>query len=69
MAAAMIHLDAPCGIDIELPKSKLVNIQSKILHKSEYQYKNNVVNLCKIWITKEVRFKICGQTQLSFKKK
>ena len=68
MAAAMIHLDAPCGIDIELPKSKLVNIQSKILHKSEYQHKNNIINLCKIWLTKEVMIKICGQTQLSFKK-
>ena len=68
MAAAMIHLDAPCGIDIELPKNQLVKIQSKILHKSEYQHKDNVFNLCKIWMTKEVLIKIYGQTQLSFKK-
>ena len=68
MAAAMIHLDAPCGIDIELPQSQLVKIQSKILHKSEYQHKDNIFNLCKIWMAKEVLIKICGQTQLSLKK-
>ena len=68
IAAAMIHLDAPCGIDIELPKNQLVKIQSKILHKSEYQHKDNVFNLCKIWMAKEVLIKIYGQTQLSFKK-
>ena len=68
IAAAMINLDAPCGIDIELPKNQLVKIQSKILHKSEYQHKDNIFNLCKIWTTKEVLIKICGQTQLSFKK-
>ena len=68
MAAAMIHLNSPCGIDIELPKNQLVKIQSKILHKSEYQHKDNVFNLCKIWMTKEVLIKIYGQTQLSFKK-
>tara|TARA_B100000575_G_C23127880_1_gene653735 strand:- start:816 stop:1463 length:648 start_codon:yes stop_codon:yes gene_type:complete len=68
MAAAMIHLNAPCGIDIELPKNQLVKIQSKILHKSEYQHKDNVFNLCKIWMAKEVLIKIYGQTQLSFKK-
>ena len=67
MAAAMIHLDAPCGIDIESPRNQLIKIQSKILHESEYQHKNNAFNLCKIWIVKEVLIKICGQTQLSFK--
>ena len=67
MAAAMIHLDAPCGIDIESPRNQLIKIQSKILHLSEYQHKDNVLNLCKIWIAKEVLIKICGQTKLSFK--
>tara|TARA_X000001036_G_scaffold406411_1_gene415104 strand:+ start:3879 stop:4481 length:603 start_codon:yes stop_codon:yes gene_type:complete len=68
MAAAMIHLNAPCGIDIESPRNQLIKIQSKILHISEYQHKDNVFDLCKIWIAKEVLIKICGQTQLSFKK-
>ena len=67
MAAAMIHLDAPCGIDIESPRNQLIKIQSKILHLSEYQHKDNVLNLCKIWIAKEVLIKIYGQTKLSFK--
>jgi 4'-phosphopantetheinyl transferase len=67
MAAAMIHLDAPCGIDIESPRNQLIKIQSKILHLSEYQHKDNALNLCKIWIAKEVLIKICGQTKLSFK--
>jgi 4'-phosphopantetheinyl transferase len=67
MAAAMIHLEAPCGIDIESPRVQLIKIQSKILHLSEHQHKDNVFNLCKIWMAKEVLIKICGQTELSFK--
>ena len=68
MAAAMINLNKPCGIDIESPRNQLIKIQSKILHTSEHQHKDNVFNLCKIWIAKEVLIKICGKTQLSFKK-
>jgi 4'-phosphopantetheinyl transferase len=67
MAGAMINLNHPCGIDIELPREKLINIQSKFLHLNERKYEDDVESLCKIWMAKEVLYKVFGRSNLSFK--
>lgn len=67
IAAAMIHLEKPCGIDMEQPREKLVTVQAKYLHASETQFKGQLEKLCAIWCAKEVIYKIFGRKFLSLK--
>lgn len=67
IAAAMIHLKKPCGIDMEQPREKHKFVQDKYLHKSESQYKDDLNMLCTIWGAKEVVYKIFGRKFLSLK--
>jgi phosphopantetheinyl transferase len=67
LAGAMINLHKPCGIDLEWPREKLRKIQGKFLHESEKKHENNIDALCKIWLSKEVLFKVYGIKSLSFK--
>ncbi len=67
MAAAMIHLTTPCGIDLERTRNKLMNIQSKFLNETERMHRDNLEKLCAIWCGKEVLYKIYGRKKLSMK--
>ena len=67
VAAVLINLRRPCGIDMELRRSKLVKVQDKFLHEKESQYKDDLEQLCRIWSAKEVLFKVHGEKNLSFK--
>ncbi|NQZ75102.1 MAG: 4'-phosphopantetheinyl transferase superfamily protein [Ekhidna sp.] len=67
IAAAMIHLQKPCGIDMERPRDKLIHVQMKYLHQSEMKYQNDLKKLCAIWCSKEVIYKIFGRNFLSLK--
>ncbi|MFK7951647.1 MAG: 4'-phosphopantetheinyl transferase superfamily protein [Ekhidna sp.] len=67
IAAAMIHLKKPCGIDMERPREKHQLVQMKFLHKSEMKYKDDLEKLCTIWGAKEVIYKIFGRRFLSLK--
>lgn len=67
IAAAMIHLEKPCGIDMERPRDKHEYVKMKYLHPSEMQYKNDLEKLCTIWCAKEVIYKIFGRKFLSLK--
>lgn len=67
IAAAMIHLKKPCGIDMERPREKHVFVRDKFLHPSEMQYKDDIAKLCTIWGAKEVVYKIFGRRFLSLK--
>jgi len=67
IAAAMIHLKKPCGIDMERPREKHVTVQDKYLHESEKQYRDDLNKLCAIWCAKEVIYKIFGRKFLSLK--
>jgi 4'-phosphopantetheinyl transferase len=67
MAAAMINLNKTCGIDLERPRQKLIDTQSKFLHESEQEFQNNLDALCKIWCGKEVLYKIYGRRKISLK--
>ncbi|MEM6829502.1 MAG: 4'-phosphopantetheinyl transferase superfamily protein [Bacteroidota bacterium] len=67
IAAAMIHLKHPCGIDMERPREKHRKVAHKYLHESELQYKDDLEKLCIIWGAKEVVYKIFGRKFLSLK--
>ena len=67
MAAAMIHLHKPCGIDLERARQKLINTQDKFINDSEIQYHDQLEKLCAIWCGKEVLYKIYGRRKLSMK--
>lgn len=67
IAAAMIHLEKPCGIDMEMPREKHIWVQEKYLHESELAFKDDLKKLCTIWCAKEVIYKIYGRKYLSLK--
>ena len=67
MACAMIHLEETCGIDMELPRQKLLGVQERFLHVSEYKYKNDLQKICEIWCAKEVIYKKYSRRKLSFR--
>ena len=67
IAAAMIHLKKPCGIDMEQPRAKHRIVAHKYLHESELQYINDLRALCVVWSAKEVVYKIFGRKFLSLK--
>lgn len=67
MAAALIHLHKPCGIDLERVRPKLVKIQHKFVNENEEAYLDNPDKLCAIWCGKEVLYKIYGRKKLSMK--
>jgi phosphopantetheinyl transferase len=67
MAAAMIHLHNPCGIDLERARNKLINIQDKFINERETEYRDNLQKLCAIWCGKEVLYKIYGRRKLSMR--
>lgn len=67
-ATAIINMDAPVGIDIEKPSDKLIRVQHKFLHPSEWStFKDNPERLCLAWCAKESLYKLHGRKNLSFK--
>ena len=67
MAAALIDLKKPCGIDLERTRSKLIRISDKFINESEKEYAKDLGKLCAIWCGKEVLYKIHGRKKLSMK--
>lgn len=67
IAAAMIHLKKPCGIDMERPRIKHDLVKMKYLHSSEMEYQHDLNKICAIWCAKEVIYKIFGRKLLSLK--
>ncbi|WP_421872400.1 4'-phosphopantetheinyl transferase family protein [Marinoscillum sp.] len=67
MAAAMIHKESSCGIDLERMRSKLIRIQDKFVNESEHNYLGDLQKLCAIWCGKEVLYKIYGRKKLSMR--
>jgi len=65
LAACLINVRKPCGIDIELPRQKLTYVKKKFLNPNENSEK--LEDLTKIWTAKEVLFKVHGDKELSFK--
>lgn len=67
IAAAMIHLKKPCGIDMERQRPKHLYVQDKFLNPAEYEFRDNLEKLCTIWCAKEVIYKIYGRRYLSLR--
>jgi 4'-phosphopantetheinyl transferase len=67
MAAAMINLKSPCGIDLERPRHKMIQVRDKFVNGSEVRYAEDLQKLCAIWCAKEVLYKIYSRKKLSLK--
>jgi phosphopantetheinyl transferase (holo-ACP synthase) len=66
-AAAILNLDHPCGIDLELPRQKMFKVKQKFLHDSELKYQDDLAALTKIWSAKEVLYKIYSRKGISIR--
>ena len=67
IASAMLKLDGPCGIDMEQPRQKMLDVQGKFMNETEESYRNDLGKVCTIWCAKEVVYKIHGRKYLSLK--
>lgn len=67
MAAAMINTSQPCGIDLERPRHKMIQVRDKFINGSEKKYADDLSKLCAIWCAKEVLYKIHNRRRLSLK--
>ncbi|MCP4456597.1 MAG: 4'-phosphopantetheinyl transferase superfamily protein [Cytophagales bacterium] len=67
MACAMVHLEKPCGIDLELPRDKMDIVKDKFMNESEEEYRDDLNKICAVWCAKEVIYKIHGRKYLSLK--
>lgn len=64
---AIIHKNRFVGIDLEQPKSKLLNIAHRVLHVEELaDAGNDVVKHCIYWCAKETLIKVHGRKDLTF---
>ena len=69
MAAIVFSGSNKAGIDIELKKSKIINIQNKFLNESEklkVEFQSDVDYLTMIWTAKESIYKALGIKGVSF---
>ena len=53
MAAAMIHKESSCGIDLERMRSKLIRIQDKFVNESEHNYLGDLQNYVLFGVAKK----------------
>ena len=67
MAAAMIHLNKSCGIDMARPRHKLFSVREKFINGREKKYMDSLYHICAVWCSKEVLYKIYGRKQLSLR--
>lgn len=67
MACAMIDREKSCGIDLEMPRKKMLDVQDRFLHASEHHYRNDLEKVCEIWCAKEVIYKKHGRRQVSMR--
>lgn len=67
-ATAIIHSQKPVGIDIELPRSKVISISNKFLNRLELEFGGDNIELLSImWSAKEVLYKLYGRKELTFR--
>jgi 4'-phosphopantetheinyl transferase len=65
--AAQIDTKVEVGIDLEQPKSKLLNVANRVLSATEFQDAgNDVVKHCIYWCAKEAMYKSYGKRGLHF---
>ena len=68
LAVGAIHKSHSIGIDIELPRKKLLRIRDRFLNHGEVANAGaDLAALCKFWTSKEVLYKIYGRKKLIFR--
>lgn len=67
-AALMLSSKAPCGIDLEIVKDKVLRIKEKFLQKDELAFipKHAIEQLYACWCAKEAVYKLQGNKGVSF---
>ena len=67
--AVLINSKENTGVDIELIRDKVVNVQEKFLNEMELSYaRNHVDTLLTLWAAKEAMYKVHGEKELEFAK-
>jgi 4'-phosphopantetheinyl transferase len=65
--AAIVDPYEPTGVDIEVPKGKIIHIAKKFMHANELIHaKEDIYQLTLYWCAKEALYKIFGRKQLQF---
>lgn len=63
----IINSEENTGIDIELIRDKVLNIQQKFLNEQELRFANNdIEKLVTLWAAKETLYKIYGLKEIEF---
>jgi len=66
--AVVVNTEMLTGIDMELKRSKISNIQSKFCNSAELQFaENDIDKLTCLWCAKETVYKVKGLKGISFK--
>lgn len=66
--AVVVNSEKLTGIDMELKRSKIINIQAKFCNNEELQFaENDVDKLTCLWCAKETVYKIKGLKEIRFK--
>lgn len=65
--AARIDLNAPVGIDLEIPRLKMISVIPRVLSESEkLDAGQDMQKLCVYWSAKESMFKVFGKRNIHF---
>lgn len=65
--AIILNTKEPTGIDIEMIRDKILNIQHKFLNPSELLFaQNDVHKLLTLWAAKEALYKVYGLKEVDF---
>lgn len=64
---AMVHLNAPCGIDIEQPSEKVMRVKHKFMSDDELLWADSMDFATLVWSAKETLYKIYARRKLIFR--
>lgn len=66
--AAIVDIKEPTGVDIDIPREKVLKIAPRFLHEEEQQFcGEDVKKIMLCWSAKETLYKIFGRRKLAFK--
>jgi 4'-phosphopantetheinyl transferase EntD len=67
-AAAIIHTEKPCGIDMEHIQDKMMRVSERFLSEKELQSTgNDLEKICIFWCAKEAMYKLYNLKDTEFK--
>jgi 4'-phosphopantetheinyl transferase EntD len=67
-AAAIIHKEKPCGIDMEHVQEKMIRVSTRFLSEKELEITgNDLEKICLCWCAKEAMYKLYNLRDTEFK--